>query len=423
MNQQIKQRIKQIKNGEVPYGYKKIKIGIVPNEWEEKFIKDICDLSSGSTPSRSDKKNFKGDILWVTSGELKQRYIVDTIEKISIEALDRNNLKLYQEGTIVIAIYGLEADGVRGTASIVKNKCTISQACMAFTNFKETNNEWYYYWYIFNGEIIGRRYAQGTKQQNLSTDIVANFRIASPSINEQQKIAEIFSTQDKVIELKEKLLKEKEKQKKYLMQILLTGRKRLKGFNGEWKKVKLGKCLVEKSDKTIQKNQYPVLTSSRRGIFLQNQYFNKSVSSEDNIGYKILRKNEFTYRTMSDDGKYTFNLLEEYEIGIVSPAYSVFNVNSDKCEIKFLYYLLNDFSFNKYIMKLIQGGTRLALRYSELCKLEIKLPPLEEQKAIAEILTTADKELKLLQEELEEEKRKKKALMQLLLTGIVRVEN
>ena len=126
---------------------------------------------------------------------------------------------------------------------------------------------------------------------------------------------------------------------------------------------------------------------------------------------------------MSDDGKYTFNLLEEYEIGIVSPAYSVFNVNSDKCEIKFLYYLLNDFSFNKYIMKLIQGGTRLALRYSELCKLEIKLPPLEEQKAIAEILTTADKELKLLQEELEEEKRKKKALMQLLLTGIVRVEN
>ncbi len=79
--------------------------------------------------------------------------------------------------------------------------------------------------------------------------------------------------------------------------------------------------------------------------------------------------------------------------------------------------------FRNILNKLAQGATRFNLSKNNLLESEILLPPLEEQKAIAEILTTADRELKLLQEELEEEKRKKKALMQLLLTGIVRVNS
>ena len=422
MTKEIKQRIEQIKNGEVPRGYKKTKIGIVPNEWEVKTLGEVGEFKKGREVS---KNNVIDDGLpAMMYGDIYIKYNIkfDKVDFRISEETAKKSTAVYK-GDLLFTCSGETALEIGKCVCYIGDEIIYIGGDIVAISVKDYNSLFIAYQQnTFQSIKEKARLGQGHSVVHIYSDMISKLNICLPPLREQQKITDILSTQDKLIELKEKLLKEKEKQKKYLMQNLLTGRKRLKGFVGEWKKVKLGKCLVEKSDKTIQKNQYPVLTSSRKGIFLQNQYFNKSVSSEDNIGYKILRKNEFTYRTMSDDGKYTFNLLEEYEIGIVSPAYSVFNVNSDKCEIKFLYYLLNDFSFNKYIMKLIQGGTRLALRYSELCKLEIKLPPLEEQKAIAEILTTADKELKLLQEELEEEKRKKKALMQLLLTGIVRVK-
>ena len=234
MTAEIKQRIDQICRGEVPEGYQRTILGIAPKSWDKSRIDKICRLSSGSTPRRDAVENFAGDILWVTSGELKRKTIEDTREKISETAVVNSHLEIYDPDTVVIAIYGLEAAGIRGTVSIIGKQCTISQACMAFTEFKNIDNEFFYYWYLNNGQVIGLRYAQGTKQQNLSTDIVGSFPICFPSQGEQQRIAAILITQDKVIELKEKRLAEKQRQKKYLMQQLLTGKKRLPGFSGEW---------------------------------------------------------------------------------------------------------------------------------------------------------------------------------------------
>ena len=127
-------------------------------------------MYSGNTPSRLNKEHFNGAINWISSGELKEHYIADTKEKISDEAA--KTLKMLPIGTFVIAIYGLEADGVRGTGSITKTESTISQACMAFTSKGKVQNEFLYSWYKKHGNVIGIRYAQGTKQQNLSYDII-----------------------------------------------------------------------------------------------------------------------------------------------------------------------------------------------------------------------------------------------------------
>lgn len=124
-----------------------IKTDEVPNGWKKKKIADIFNLSSGSTPSRKSKENFVGDTLWVTSGELKDKYLSSTNEMINNQAVIDSGLKLYKAGTVIIAIYGLEADGIRGTCSIAVKECTISQACMAFTDFKEIESEYFYYWY------------------------------------------------------------------------------------------------------------------------------------------------------------------------------------------------------------------------------------------------------------------------------------
>ena len=97
------------------------RFGSVPCTWHKAMINEICRMSSGSTPRRDNANNFNGAILWVSSGELKKKFVLDTNEKISQEAARASHLKMYKPGAVVAAIYGLEAAGIRGTASIIKN--------------------------------------------------------------------------------------------------------------------------------------------------------------------------------------------------------------------------------------------------------------------------------------------------------------
>lgn len=182
-------------------------------EWECSTIGREFELYSGNTPSRLDKEQFNGNVNWISSGELKEHYIYDTKEKITEEAASCNNLRLLPIGTFVIAIYGLEAEGVRGTGSVIQKKSTISQACMAFSSKGTITNEFLYSWYKKHGNLIGLKYAQGTKQQNLSYDIISQFRISYPSITEQKKLQDFISlideriaTQNKIIEKLESLI-------------------------------------------------------------------------------------------------------------------------------------------------------------------------------------------------------------------------
>lgn len=168
-------------------------------EWKEATIGEAFELYSGNTPSRLDKDNFVGDVIWITSGELKEHYIGDTKEHISKSSVCDNHLRLLPVGTFVIAIYGLEADGIRGTGSITTKESTISQACMAFTPKMDISNEFLFSWYKKHGNIIGLKYAQGTKQQNISNDILEKFKIIYPDKNEQEKLTRFIELIDQRI--------------------------------------------------------------------------------------------------------------------------------------------------------------------------------------------------------------------------------
>lgn len=193
---------------------KNTKVPNVPNlrfpefegEWMESTIGKQFELYSGNTPSRLNKDYFKGEINWISSGELKDHYVYSSKEKISQEA--SLNLKMLPVGTFVIAIYGLEAEGVRGTGSIIKEKSTISQACMAFSSIGEVENEFLYSWYKKHGNIIGLKYAQGTKQQNLSYDILERFKIAYPCKQEQEKLNKFISLLDERIATQNKIIED-----------------------------------------------------------------------------------------------------------------------------------------------------------------------------------------------------------------------
>lgn len=399
----------------------------LPQGWEVSRIDTICRLSSGSTPSRRDAGNFIGNILWVTSGELKQKFIKTTKEKISESAVRKCGLEMYESGTVVIAIYGLEAKGVRGTASIVGARCTISQACMAFTAFKDIDSEYFYYWYLLNGHAIGLRYAQGTKQQNLSAEIMGRFRICYPPIKEQRKIAKILAAQDKVIDLKERILEEKRRRKKYLMQVLLTGKKRLPGFSEEWNRHRLGQIGTRIKTRNTVGNDNVLTISAQHGLISQTDFFNNEVAGGDKSGYYLLQKDDFAYNRSYSAG-YSLGAIKRMtqdEQGIVSPLYICFKITDMGVSLEYLSQYFDAGMMNSELQAVAQEGARnhglLNISVEDFFNITLALPAHGEQKKIAGILIAADKEIYLLERGLSEERRKKKALMQLLLTGRMRV--
>nr|MDY5755329.1 hypothetical protein [Eubacteriales bacterium] len=94
--------------------------------------------------------------------------------------------------------------------------------------------------------------------------------------------------------------------------------------------IRLGDYITEICEKTTVNNQHMVLTSSQEGIVSQDDYFNKQVASKDNTGYKVIRRGQFTYRAMSDTGRFYINRLCDYDTGIVSPAYPVFELKKNE---------------------------------------------------------------------------------------------
>jgi len=150
--------------------------------------------------------------------------------------------------------------------------------------------------------------------------------------------------------------------------------------------VKLDSFLREVSEKTTKNNQYPVLTSSKTGLHLQNDYFNKQVASKDNTGYKIIKKGQFTYRAMSDTGKFFPNMLECTEIGIVSPAYPVFEIEKPVILPEYLKYYFKSNIFQQSISVFAQGSTRTSVKYGKLKTVKISLPSMIKQKLVVDIL-------------------------------------
>lgn len=238
-----------------------------------------------------------------------------------------------------------------------------------------------------------------------------------PSLEEQEKIGDFLLNVDKKISITEEKLSLFEEYKKGIMQKIFNQELRFKDANGndypEWEEKKLGELLEEYNEKTTTNNQYPILSSTAGGIYLQSEYFNKQTASENNIGYKIIPKGYFTYRSMSDTGNFTFNIQERINFGIVSPAYPVFSTKLEKCNKKFLFFYLNNSDFIKeQILVLKEGGTRYALSYSKFIKLFSKLPCLEEQQKIADFLSSIDTKIEKISDELENLKEFKKGLLQ-----------
>ena len=418
MTPQVKERIEQIQRGEVPEGYKKTKVGIVPCEWEETRFKKMF-----SRVTRKNKEN-NDNVMTISAqyGLINQR---DFFNK-DIASDDKSNYYLLENGEFA---YNKSYSNGYPFGALKRldmyNKGIVSPLYICFAATKENKCPDFYVHYFEAGKM--NREIQAFAQEgarnhgllNIAVDDFFNSNIVAPSIPEQEKIAEILSAQDKLIALKEKLIEEKQRRKKTLMQQLLTGKKRLYGFGEEWVDVKLGDVFAERVETNCQDLELLSVTGTN-GVVPRSTIDTKDNSSEDKSKYLKICKGDIGYNTMRMwQG---VSALSDYE-GIVSPAYTIL-IPSEKISVKYFSYLFKMhpviFLFYRFSQGIVDD-TR-SLKYYEFAKLHLNVPSdKQEQEAIAEILITTDKELEILQKELDLEKKKKKALMQLLLTGIVRV--
>ena len=356
-------------------------------------IGEQFELYSGNTPSRMNKNQFDGSINWITSGELKEHYISDTKEKISEEAAKNNSLKLLPVGTFVIAIYGLEANGVRGTCSITTRESTISQACMAFTSKMDIQNEFLYSWYKKHGNIIGIKYAQGTKQQNLSYDIIERFNISYPCMEEQKKLIRFISLIDQRIATQNKIIEDLKKLKSAIIEIEYSPKDSYHSH--------IGGAIVQISKRNKDNHLCNVLSvSNRQGFIKQSEQFeDRNVASDDTSNYKIVEKNDFAYNPARINVG-SIARLTKFETGIVSPMYICFRTK-DCLLPEYLELFFESRNFFYHIQKRLEGSVRLCLSYEELCNIPIVIPSIETQKQVdlhlSKLAQKIDLEMKILQ--------------------------
>ncbi|MQN95377.1 hypothetical protein F7D60_05760 [Prevotella copri] len=368
-------------------------------EWCVSTIGEQFDLYSGNTPSRLNKEHFDGNVNWITSGELKEHYISDTKEKISEDAATANNLKLLHPGTFVIAIYGLEADGVRGTGSITCKESTISQACMAFTQKGDVKNEFLYSWYKKHGNIIGIKYAQGTKQQNLSYDILEKFHIAYPSQDEQDKLIQFISLLDERIATQSKLIEDLKKLKSAIVEKVFCSPNqeypmcRIEGFEQALSTYKMSDFSSRIATKNKDSKCSLVLTiAAQYGLVNQESFFNKSVASENLTGYYLLHKGEFAYNRSYSAGYDwgTVKRLDNYDEGVLSTLYICFKTNETIVDSDYLAYYFESTKWHRGLSDIAGEGARnhglLNVSMADYFNTKHRFPVIEEQKTIAKIL-------------------------------------
>ena len=157
-------------------------------------------------------------------------------------------------------------------------------------------------------------------------------------------------------------------------------------------KYKLGECIEEIVDKTTKNNQYEVLSVTKDGIYSQEEFFKKQIASEDNTGYKIIRKNNLVFSTMNL-WMGSLDVLSNYEIGIVSPAYKIFKFDESKMIPSFgKYFMKSHFMLEQYKDCSEQGASvvRRNLDLKQLLDTEIIIPKVEEQCKIVKILENID---------------------------------
>lgn len=418
MTPEVKKRIEQIRQGIVPEGYKKTKTDIVPADWKEspigKYIREY-----------TEKTTIPNQYPVLTSARTGLMLQTDYYSNRQVTTEDNVGYNVLPYGYITFR--SRSDDGrFRFNKNRIIERGVISYFYPVFSFSEEVCHE--YMLYLLNFSIYRRMYpyAEGTAQQVLSLKKLGQLKYSLPLVAEQKKIAKILATQDKAIELQARKIEELKRFKQGCLERMFPRKgqkvpeKRFPGFTDDWEQRKAKELFVSTTDKGYP--ELPVLSATQdRGMIRRDENsINIFHDKKNEAGYKRVLPGQFVIHLRSFQGGFAHSAIE----GITSPAYTVFGFSEpEKHDSEYWKYVFTSKSFIQRLETVTYGiRDGRSISYEEFLTLGFVYPSKAEQTAIARYLDKLSDLITLHQRKLEEMKRQKKALMQLLLTGIVRVK-
>ncbi|WP_020007164.1 restriction endonuclease subunit S [Salinicoccus albus] len=404
------------------------------NEWISLKLEDVAEISGGGTPSRQKVEYWNGEVKWATPTDITKnnnKYLYNTEDTITEEGLNRSSAKLIPENNVLMT----------SRASI--GKCVINKIPTAtnqgFTNFiskkYKIDSEFLYYQLLFHAKHF-EQLGAGSTFKEISKSELRSYNINIPKqIQEQQKIANILSTVDEMIDKTEVILTQTEKVKKGLIQKLLT-----KGIDHtkfkqteigyipeEWEVKQFSECINVNPTYRLKKGEnvpfveMAAVQENRKEIsYFSERVVGISGGSRFSIGDTLFAR----ITPCTENGKIAFVEEMTSQFGMGSTEFIVFSPKKDQIIPQYVYYLVRSHRIRDYAIKRMIGttGRQRVPKIVFIEELFIGLPTKKEQQKIVDILTSVDNKIIAEEQKLSQLRSLKNGLMQQLLTGKQRVQ-
>ena len=378
----------------IPSGYKPSPLGPIPEDWEVKRLGDLCfDIFSGSNKTRIDSGKYT---VYGSTG-----------------VIGKTDEYKYEGERILVARVGAHA----GQVSIASGKYDVSDNTIIVEN-QDCYSLYFAYQYLISSNL--NKMVFGSGQPLITAGMLKRMFVVYPPFEEQFQINNVLQLWDTAIAKQTALIEKLTLRKRGLVQQLLTGKKRLKGFEGEWKEVRLGEVFEERNETNC--DNLPLLSiTGDKGVIYQSESDKRDISNEDKSKYKRICPNDIGYNTMRMwQGRSALSELE----GIVSPAYTIVTPK-ESIDVRFMAMLVQQprivYSFWTHSQGLVSDT--LNCKYPDFSQVKVTIPHKDEQTAIAEFFIGLNKEIELANKKLTKLQEEKKGLMQVLLTGKKRIVN
>lgn len=407
--------------------YKETAIGLIPEDWEVKKLGDFGELKNGIN---KDKEDFGFGFP-----------MVNLMDVFGINKVHKNNFKLglvnanerdireysLKKGDVLFVRSSVKAEGV-GLTTLICDDLENTTYCGFIIRFRDNNylNLEFKAHCFFEEEFRKRLLNKSTISANTNINQVAlnSLKLAIPPLLEQQKIAEILNTFDEAINITKQIVEEFKVRNKGLVNKLLCGKTRIKGFNENWKVKVMNECLNFTPRPIVKPSENYLalgLRSHGKGIFHKTDFDPASIAME--TMYEVKENDLIINITFAWEHAVAI-VSKKDEGGLVSHRFPTYTFNVENAIPEYFKHFILQKKF-KFLLELISpggAGRNRVMSKTDFLKLEVKLPEVKEQKAIADILDKATEELKQYEQKLETLQLQKKGLMQRLLTGKTRVK-
>jgi len=387
----------------------------IPEDWQHRKLVDVCKVNQGLqipiSARHKDATNRRK--LYITTQHLNGKSAPEYIEDYAASVVcTKKDILMTRTGNSGIVVTGVEGVFHNNFFKIKPN--TLIDRTFLVYNLKSP---------IVQYKLL--KLAGASTIPDLNHGDFYSIDLELPPLLEQKRIVAVLEAWDKYIEGLDCKVEIKKNIKKGLLQRLLTGKKRLKGFSGKWLNVKLGHLCTRIRQKNAEDNGNILTISAQYGLINQQKYFKKRIAADSLHNYYLLEKGDFAYNKSYSNGfpMGAIKRLKNYDKGVVSSLYIVFRARSINPIYLDLYF--ESGLFVRELSLVAQEGARnhglLNIGINDFFEIDVHVPvDLKEQEAIATILTKADDEIEVLQRKKALVEAQKKYLLNNLITGDIR---